>query len=92
MVQADAVPGLNLLDEAFPDRLDDGRSRSKSWLPPARAGRRSQIRTSERVASPAPPQTGLDRLLHHCDVISINGPSYRLKNRLKAIERDTDVA
>ncbi|WSQ06396.1 ATP-binding protein [Streptomyces sp. NBC_01231] len=34
----------------------------------------------------------LDRLLHHCDVISVNGPSYRLKNRLKAIERDTDVA
>lgn len=34
----------------------------------------------------------LDRLLHHCDVISINGPSYRLKNRLKNIERDTDVA
>jgi hypothetical protein len=25
----------------------------------------------------------LDRLLHHCDVISINGPSYRLKGRLK---------
>ncbi|HEX5142519.1 MAG TPA: IS21-like element helper ATPase IstB [Mycobacterium sp.] len=24
----------------------------------------------------------LDRLLHHCDVISINGPSYRLKDRL----------
>jgi len=24
----------------------------------------------------------LDRLLHHCEVISINGPSYRLKNRL----------
>jgi DNA replication protein DnaC len=34
----------------------------------------------------------LDRLLHHCDVISINGPSYRLKNRLKAIARDTEVA
>ncbi|MGK4578531.1 IS21-like element helper ATPase IstB [Kitasatospora sp. HPMI-4] len=34
----------------------------------------------------------LDRLLHHCDVISINGPSYRLKNRLKAIERDAEVA
>ena len=30
----------------------------------------------------------LDRLLHHCDVVSINGPSYRLKNRLAAIERD----
>ncbi len=27
----------------------------------------------------------LDRLLHHCDVIAINGPSYRLKNRLAAI-------
>ena len=23
----------------------------------------------------------LDRLLHHCDVLAINGPSYRLKNR-----------
>ncbi|WP_333778321.1 IS21-like element helper ATPase IstB [Streptomyces sp. IBSBF 3136] len=34
----------------------------------------------------------LDRLLHHCDVIFINGPSYRLKNRLAAIERDTTVA
>lgn len=30
--------------------------------------------------------------LHHCDVVAINGPSYRLKNRLKAIERDTNVA
>lgn len=34
----------------------------------------------------------LDRLLHHCDVVSINGPSYRLKNRLAAIERETNVA
>ncbi len=34
----------------------------------------------------------LDRLLHHCEVISINSPSYRLKNRLKAIERENDVA
>ena len=24
----------------------------------------------------------LDRLLHHCEVITINGPSYRLKDRL----------
>jgi DNA replication protein DnaC len=24
----------------------------------------------------------LDRLLHHCDVININGPGYRLKDRL----------
>lgn len=34
----------------------------------------------------------LDRLLHHCDVVSVNGPSYRLKNRLAALERDTNVA
>ena len=26
----------------------------------------------------------LDRLLHHCDVIAINGPSYRLKDRTLA--------
>ncbi len=25
----------------------------------------------------------LDRLLHHCEVLSINGPSYRLKDRLQ---------
>jgi len=24
----------------------------------------------------------LDRLLHHCDVLAINGTSYRLKDRL----------
>jgi hypothetical protein len=34
----------------------------------------------------------LDRLLHHCEVISINGPSYRLKNRIAAIKRDQDNA
>jgi len=27
----------------------------------------------------------LDRLLHHCDVISVNGPSYRLKDRLALV-------
>jgi DNA replication protein DnaC len=27
----------------------------------------------------------LDRLLHHCDVVSINGPSYRLKDRLTLV-------
>jgi len=27
----------------------------------------------------------LDRLLHHCDVLSINGPSYRLKDRLDLV-------
>ena len=27
----------------------------------------------------------LNHLLHHCEVLSINGPSYRLKHRLAAI-------
>ncbi len=27
----------------------------------------------------------LDRLLHHCDVLAINGPSYRLKDRLALV-------
>lgn len=27
----------------------------------------------------------LDRLLHHCDVVNINGPSYRLKDRLTLV-------
>jgi DNA replication protein DnaC len=27
----------------------------------------------------------LDRLLHHCDVLSIDGPSYRLKDRLTLV-------
>jgi DNA replication protein DnaC len=26
-----------------------------------------------------------NRLLHHCEVISINGPSYRLKDRLNLV-------
>ncbi|WP_305069477.1 ATP-binding protein [Micromonospora sp. ALFpr18c] len=33
----------------------------------------------------------LDRLLH-CDVVAINGPSYRLKNRLTAIDGHANVA
>jgi len=26
-----------------------------------------------------------NRLLHHCEVIAIDGPTYRLKNRLAAV-------
>lgn len=28
----------------------------------------------------------------HCEVVPINGPRYRLKNRLQVIESETDVA
>ncbi|WTX53878.1 hypothetical protein OIE42_00075 [Streptomyces sp. NBC_00648] len=31
-------------------------------------------------------------LLHHCEVISIHGPSFWVKNRLKVIERENEVA
>ncbi|KWX00836.1 IstB domain protein ATP-binding protein [Carbonactinospora thermoautotrophica] len=34
----------------------------------------------------------LDRLLHHCEVLSINGPSYRLKNRFTTLEGGTNMA
>jgi len=34
----------------------------------------------------------LDRLLHHCEVIAINGPSYRLKNRLAAVSAAVKTA
>jgi DNA replication protein DnaC len=33
----------------------------------------------------------LDRLLHHCDVISINGPSYRLKDRMSLTTTNTNT-
>ncbi|GHB54764.1 hypothetical protein GCM10010377_52430 [Streptomyces viridiviolaceus] len=53
---------------------------------------RGASRSGEHLLSFLANEAILDRLLHHCEVISINGPSYRLKNRLKAIERETDVA
>ena len=34
----------------------------------------------------------LDRLLHHCDVISINGPSFRLKDRIVTTPTATSVS
>lgn len=34
----------------------------------------------------------LDRLLHYCEVVAVNGPRSRLKNRRKAIERESEVA
>ena len=33
----------------------------------------------------------LDRLVHHCDVISINGPSFRLKDRIVTSPTPTSV-
>jgi len=33
----------------------------------------------------------LDRLLHHCDVLTINGPSYRLKDRMQLVAGTGDA-
>ncbi|MFI0453928.1 hypothetical protein [Actinomadura sp. 6N118] len=30
--------------------------------------------------------------MHHCEVIAINGPSYRLKNRMEAVEAEVAAA
>jgi DNA replication protein DnaC len=63
---------------------------SSSWSPAATSAARSWL-TSNKAFSEWGSIFGddvlasaiLDRLLHHCEVISINGPSYRLKDRLK---------
>lgn len=31
----------------------------------------------------------LDRLLHHCSIVNINGPSYRLKDQLQKMNEDS---
>ncbi|MFI1035536.1 ATP-binding protein [Streptomyces sp. NPDC020951] len=78
-------------------------TRSPPWVSvPSRYAGAAAILEKEQV--PAPDEWGqtfggevlataiLDRLLYHCEVVSFNGNSYRLKNRLQAIEQDTDVA
>lgn len=54
--------------------------------PKARYTARGQVFGDEVLATAI-----LDRLLHHCEIVPVNGPSYRLKNRLQAISRETDV-
>lgn len=34
----------------------------------------------------------LDRYLHHCEVIAINGPSYRLKDRADVVSNAEEPA
>src|SRR5258705_11767151 len=41
----------------------------------------AQVFTDEVLATAI-----LDRLLHHCEVIAINGPSFRLKDRVSLTE------
>ncbi|MEV8569668.1 IS21-like element helper ATPase IstB [Streptomyces sp. NPDC051322] len=93
-------PGVLVVDEVGYEILERGETNLVFQVISKRYEKGSIILTSNKTFSEWGQAFGdevlataiLDRLLHHCDVISINGPSYRLKNRLKAIERDTDVA
>ncbi|MGW6685064.1 ATP-binding protein [Streptomyces sp. NPDC054961] len=73
-----------------PPRRARRRKKCQSARPPGQReplGRPRQTFGDEVLATAV-----LGRLPHHCDVISVNGSCYRLKNRPKAIERDTGVA
>ncbi|MFI8391833.1 IS21-like element helper ATPase IstB [Streptomyces sp. NPDC085540] len=93
-------PGVLVVDEVGYEILERGEANLVFQVISKRYEKGSIILTSNKTFSEWGQVFGdevlataiLDRLLHHCDVISINGPSYRLKNRLKTIERDTDVA
>ncbi|GGT42033.1 IS21-like element helper ATPase IstB [Streptomyces purpureus] len=93
-------PGVLVVDEVGYEILERGEANLVFQVISKRYEKGSIILTSNKTFSEWGQVFGdevlataiLDRLLHHCDVISINGPSYRLKNRLKAIERDADVA
>jgi hypothetical protein len=93
-------PGVLVVDEVGYEILERGEANLVFQVISKRYEKGSIILTSNKTFSEWGQVFGdevlataiLDRLLHHCDVISINGPSYRLKNRLKAIERDTNVA
>ncbi|MFQ6148687.1 IS21-like element helper ATPase IstB [Streptomyces seoulensis] len=93
-------PGVLVVDEVGYEILERGEANLVFQVISKRYEKGSIILTSNKTFSEWGQVFGdevlataiLDRLLHHCDVISINGPSYRLKNRLKAIEQDTDVA
>ena len=87
----------------MPDRSHSSRQPSTQVVAQDRNERGSIVLTSNKAFSEWGQVFGgeflataiLDRLLHHCDVISItisiNGPSYRRKNRLAAIEGDTNA-
>ncbi|MET9090231.1 ATP-binding protein [Streptomyces sp. NPDC004237] len=61
-------------------------------LVPAGAGRRRAARWDSEGVTAALATAILDRLLHHCEVIAVNGPGCRLKDRFQAIERETEAA
>lgn len=86
-------PSLLLVDEVGYLPLDRAEANMVFQLVSRRYERGSMIITSNKTFAEWGTVLGddvlataiLDRLLHHCDVISINGPSYRLKDRLTLV-------
>ena len=82
-------PAVLVLDEVGYLPLSRAEANMLFQLVARRYERGSIILTSNKAFSEWAAITGdevlataiLDRLLHHCDVLSINGPSYRLKDR-----------
>ncbi|MEP6666352.1 MAG: IS21-like element helper ATPase IstB [Nocardioidaceae bacterium] len=82
-------PAVLVLDEVGYLKLDRAEANMVFQLVSRRYERGSMIITSNKSFTEWGSVLGdevlataiLDRLLHHCDVLSINGPSYRLKDR-----------
>jgi DNA replication protein DnaC len=92
-LQAFLRPALLLVDEVGYLPLDRAEANMLFQLVSRRYERGSMIITSNKSFTEWGSVLGddvlataiLDRLLHHCDVIAINGPSYRLKDRLNLV-------
>ncbi|MEU1724587.1 ATP-binding protein [Nonomuraea sp. NPDC005692] len=86
-------PHVLVVDEVGYLPLDREEANLVFWMISKRYEKRSIILTSNKAFSEWGQVFGdevlataiLDRLLHHCEVLAINGPSYRLKNRLAAV-------
>jgi DNA replication protein DnaC len=95
-LQAYLRPALLLVDEVGYLPLDRTEANMVFQLVSRRYERGSVIITSNKSFAEWGTVLGddvlataiLDRLLHHCDVISINGPSYRLKDRVLTAPAD----
>ena len=67
--------------EALPEQSPRRRGAKRSQRRRRRLGEWAQTFGDEVLAAAI-----LDRLLHDAEVLTINGPSYRLKGRLEALE------
>ncbi|MBC7633572.1 ATP-binding protein [Aeromicrobium sp.] len=86
-------PAVPVVDEVGYLPLDRAEANMVFQLVPSRHERGSMIITSNKSFAEWGQVLGddvlataiLDRFLHHCDVPAINGPSYRLKDRLALV-------